>query len=86
MLIKDVLNGLAIKSAFVPQTVSFFLNLFGVECGQYFLQFKHHLFAVAMVEHFEQVQLNGIQCGLFSVHGFLVFNLQKYKNEVFSAN
>jgi len=88
MLIQDTFDGLAIKSALIPKTVGFFLNLFGIEFSQYFFQFKHHLFAFAMVEHFEQVQLNWIQCGLFGVHGFLVcLNIisQKYKIETLSA-
>ena len=85
MLFQNTFNGFSVECAFIPKTVSFFLNLLGIELGQYFFQFKHHLLTVAMVEHFKQVQLNWIQCSLFGIHGILVFNPQKYKNDLFSA-
>ena len=85
MLIQNAFNGFSVERAFIPKPIGFFLNLFGIELGQYFFQFKHHLFTVAMAEHFKQMQLNWIQCGLFGIHGILVFNAQKYKIELFSA-
>ena len=85
MLIQNAFYGFSVECAFIPKPIGFFLNLLGIELGQYFFQFKHHLFTFAMIEHFEQVQLNWIQCGLFGIHGILVFNPQKYKNELFPA-
>lgn len=83
MLVEDFLYGIGIERSFCPEPVGFALYLLGIEFCQAVLEVCHHLLAVAVLKHFEQVKLYGIDGGLCCHHKCLLYCFRGKDKEIF---